>query len=171
MSPADTAMLVLVIGALVIGLLSMLIGHIAALYDWLRAWWRAGVAKALDEIMSSEIAPEPTTSDDVPDTHQESENADSQVELQHDIIHMAISRRMPRNEQIVLLAVQLRDDDSFLYSRNQIASFVGGTRGDVLRLIGEARGDIPQPKPVFPDLNSSNRPVALDFCEGEHVKQ
>lgn len=175
MNPIDTAMIVITIGAIVIGLISILIGHFVAVYGWLRAWWREGIAKATENVMSSEDEPEPEAEPvradpDLADTYQDRTSHDEPPGLAGQAQCDIISRRMSRNVLIVLLAVQRRSDGDFLWSRNQIASFVGGTRAETLRLIGEARGDIAQPKRVFSDLNQSSRPAALDLYEEEHAK-
>lgn len=44
---ANYVVLTIVVGALAIGLLSMLVGRLVAFFDWVGSWWGQGVEKAL----------------------------------------------------------------------------------------------------------------------------
>lgn len=50
-------------------------------------------------------------------------------------------RQLPRYDLIVLLAVQRKEEGGYLYSSNQITSFVGGTAAPVKALIAEVRAE------------------------------
>jgi len=73
-----------------------------------------------------------------------------------DLQRNIISRRMVRTDLVTLLAVQRNERGGYLWSKNQIAAFIGGTRADTLKLIGEARGDV---EPQYRDLDGNSRPI------------
>lgn len=75
----------------------------------------------------------------VPDTYQANHRAETTAAPPQ----IDISRTMSQRELAVLLALQRDTTGAWRWSANQIAAFVGGTRADVLRLVGEARGERP----------------------------
>ena len=50
-------------------------------------------------------------------------------------------RQLPRHDLIVLLAVQRKEDGDYLFSSNQITTFVGGTAATVKALVAEVRSE------------------------------
>lgn len=51
-----------------------------------------------------------------------------------------ILRQLPRTELIVMLAVQRKEDGSYLWSSNEIKKFVPGTDGPIGEIIATVRG-------------------------------
>ena len=58
MQDGDMVVIIVVVSALVIGLLSMLVGRIVALYDRLRAWWDAKLIDAYAEMAKEKVHPQ-----------------------------------------------------------------------------------------------------------------
>lgn len=90
----------------------------------------------LDVLRTRYEPPEPMAS--LADMHQleleepgENEPADEPIQL----------RQLPRVHLIVLLAVQRKEEGGYLFSANQITSFVGGTAAPVKALIAEVRAE------------------------------
>lgn len=64
-----------------------------------------------------------------------------------------VLRQLPRTELIVMLAVQRKEDGSYLWSSNEIKKFVPGTDGPIGEIIATVRGK----KPVEPPARSIRR--------------
>jgi hypothetical protein len=65
------------------------------------------------------------------------------------------ARQLAKEELIILLAVQRNADGGYLYSANQITTFVGGTAAPIKATIANVRGKKEQPAP----LRSLQRPM------------
>lgn len=52
-------------------------------------------------------------------------------------------RQLPKQDLIVLLAVQRDEEEKYIYSSNDITKFVGGTAADVKALIAAVRAEKP----------------------------
>ncbi len=72
------------------------------------------------------------------DTHQAELEEPGENEPVAEPIHL---RQLPRVHLIVLLAVQRKEEGGYLYSANEITSFVGGTAAPVKALIAEVRAE------------------------------
>jgi hypothetical protein len=59
-----------------------------------------------------------------------------------------VLRQLPRTELIVMLAVQRKDDGSYLWSSNEIKKFVPGTDGPIGEIIATVRGKKPADPPA-----------------------
>lgn len=67
-----------------------------------------------------------------------------------------ITRQLGKEELIVLLAVQRNDDGGYLWSANQITSFVGGTAAPIKATIATVRGTKDAPRPGSPLKRPAN---------------
>jgi hypothetical protein len=94
----------------------------------------------------------------LPDTYQVRDASVGAIANRPDPARDIISRRMPRTDLITLLAVQRNESGGYLWSKNQIAAFIGGTRADTLKLIGEARGEHQGP-PQYRPLDQDSKPI------------
>lgn len=132
---------------------------------YVRSNWQEFLEQISDrnDDMSSDLAaeppPEPVRTDrGLPDTYQVRNGSTGDPANHHDPARDIISRRMASTDLITLLAVQRNGSGGYRWSKNQIAAFIGGTRGDALKLIGEARGEH-QADPRFRDLDADSRPI------------
>lgn len=78
------------------------------------------------------------------DTHQPEPVEPSVIEPASEPIRL---RQLPRHDLIVLLAVQRKEDGEYLFSANQITTFVGGTAANVKTLIAEVRAEKQEQRP------------------------
>lgn len=72
------------------------------------------------------------------DTHQPELEEPDENEPAPEPVYL---RQLPRVHLIVLLAVQRKEEGSYLFSANEITSFVGGTAAPVKKLIAEVRAE------------------------------
>lgn len=169
---------IIVGGALIVGLLSMLFGKIIELFDALSAWWKRGIVNAIHYRlpqksrynMSSRPLKRYRTSSEPPktkpvrsDTDADRTSTDTQSEPVHeppnepDIIATNL-RIMTDNELLVWLSVLRKPDGGYRFTANGVYDIVGGTRKDVLAIIAELREfKKPEPKPF--NNQSLSRPI------------
>lgn len=146
---ANWAMIIITVGALAIGLISMLVGQLMRAIDW----WRDGVAQAESIVMSKSAENAPGTGSvpagtDLVPAHQYQAEAGTPRENVPAPEPPRISHNLEQNELIILLTVQKRDG-AYRFSANEIAALVGGKRSDVLDLIASVRNP---PKPAEPPM-------------------
>lgn len=152
----DTVVVIIAVGALLIGLISMGVGKAVEGYDRARAWWQEGIERAQgvndfdNDITSSDddqrfgTGSEPPQNQGGPaDTTAGRTSTDEDQEPPRAALHSHLSRL----ELLTLLAVQKDGDGEYLYSANKIAELVGGARQKTLDQIGEARGIRKQDEP------------------------
>lgn len=145
----DTVVVIIAVGALVIGLISMGVGKATEGYDRARAWWQEGIDRAQsvndydDEITSSGDDQRFGTGSEPPENHPGS--ADTPAERTstgegQEPPAATLHNHLSRIELLTLLAVQKDGDGEYLYSANKIADLVGGARQKTLDHISEVRG-------------------------------
>lgn len=77
--------------------------------------------------------------------HQAEPDFDTDSEAERESF---VLRQLTRNELIVMLATQKKDNGGYLFSSNQIKDFVGGRAADVGQTIAAVRGKKEAPKPA-----------------------
>jgi hypothetical protein len=145
----NIVVLIIVVGALVIGLLSMLVGRLVALWDSLSAWWGRGVQKA---IHTRPVKPRTMSSQpSVPLPAQRlTERGSYAVEPSWDRDGTPAAFQVPT---IAELLEQLSDDDLLAelalmkdangnpkYADSRIAKFIGGRVEDRVKQVRDVRG-------------------------------
>jgi len=152
----DIVVIIIVVGALVIGLISMAVGQIARLWDWLVDW-----------------RPRPNMSSQapIPLAHQSerehrSDAAEQPMERPagtsfHSVI--AFLEQLDDDGRLDILA-QLRDEDGeWLYAESRVAKFIGGRTEDRISQVREVRGIPDPPKPGEYRTPVANRPTKAQF--------
>lgn len=83
-------------------------------------------------------------------THQVNDGIDTENAADQESF---LLRQLPKTELIVMLAVQRKEDGSYLWSSNDIKKFVPGTDGPIGEIISTVRGK----KPAEPPARSIRR--------------
>ncbi len=161
---ANYVVLFILVGALIVGALSMLFGKILEVWYTFSDWWDEGIEKAIhyriggDQriTMSSSATNHPRTTHEPldraavrSDTNADRTSSDDENEPVHepadepDIISSV--RANSDAEIIAWMSVQRTPDGKYRFTANKIYQAVGGTRQDVLDMISELRGAKKQP--------------------------
>lgn len=149
----------LIVGAGTLVLFALFVGiSFAREYGALNLWavLRRYVAVQISEADDARSAAQGAASDaaivERPQTHQVNDGFDDETASPQSLV----LRQLPRTELIVMLAVQRKDDGSYLWSSNEIKKFVPGTDGSIGEIIATVRGK----KPVEPPPANVRRPMS-----------
>jgi hypothetical protein len=153
----NIVVLVIVIGALVIGLISMLIGRIVDTWDALSAWWGRGVQKAIHtrpvkpRTMSSQpsvpISPQRLVERRSYAVEQGSEQAGTEGAFQVPTI-AELLERLSEDDLLAELARMKDASGNPKYADSRIAKFIGGRVEDRIAQVRDVRSsEPPPPKP------------------------
>lgn len=151
-----------VIGFGSLGLLIVFLGIQAIrynLWDAVRRYVAVQIAEnpdALEPVLAmdrtSSIGPRHGSGDPV---RGQQHQAEPQEPGENEPGEKSFARQLAREELIVMLAVQRKDNGDYLFSANEITKFVGGAAAPVKNTIANVRGR----KEVPPPAKSLTRPV------------